>query len=233
MIEVNHITGVNTFNVEQGTEEWLYNRSGVITASRVHDIIKSGRGRNGYSECRESYMHELIGQVCTGETLSPSNFKQAEWGHMNEELARDSFEAINMCIITQCGMIYKDKSLRCGISPDGLLMSEEEGLEIKSPYTTKVHIDFLLDGKIKPEYVTQVQYSMWVSGFKKWHFCSYDNRMRGGVDNRLAVKIIEPDEVIFKRLDKEIPLFIEEMDSKLLKLGFEFGDQWKEEKQND
>ena len=227
MIELNNLTGVNTFNIEQGTNEWLHHRVGVITASRAHDIIKKGRSKGSYSEMRKAYMNELIGQVCTGETSSAPNFKQAEWGHMNEELARDSFEAMNMCIVTQCGLVYKDDSLRCAISPDGLLMSEKEGLEIKSPWTTKVHIDFLLDGKIKPEYFTQVQYSMWVTGFTKWHFCSYDNRMKGEAKNRLAYVTIEPDEEMFKTLDKEIPLFIEEMDEKLKSLNFAFGDQWK------
>lgn len=227
MIEVNHITGVNTFNIEQGTDEWLQNRCGVITASRVHEIIKPGRKKGSYSEMRKSYMNELIGQVCTGELPAASNFKQAEWGHLNEELARDSFEAMNMCIVTQCGLVYKDESLRCAISPDGLLMDEKEGLEIKSPWTTKVHVDFLLDREVKPEYVTQVQYSMWVLGFDKWHFCSYDNRMRGEAQNRLASVPFEPDEELFKTFDREIPLFIEEMDEKLSKLNFAFGDQWR------
>lgn len=227
MIEVNNITGVNTFNIEQGTDEWLRHRAGVITASRAHDIVKPGRKKGSYSEARKGYMNELIGQVCTGEVPESVPFKQAEWGHMNEELARDSFEAKHFAIVTQCGLVYKDDSLRCAISPDGLLMDDREGLEIKSPWTTKVHIDFLLDGEIKPEYVTQVQYSLWVSGFSKWHFCSYDNRMRGGVENRLAEVCFTKDEEKFKQFDYEIPLFLEEMDEKLNKLGFAFGDQWK------
>lgn len=227
MIKVNHITGVNTFNVDQGTDEWKTARAGVITASRVHEIIKPGRKKGSYSEARKAYMNELIAQVCTGEIPESVSFKQAEWGHMNEELARDAFEARNLTIVTQCGLVYKDDSLRCAISPDGLLIDEQEGLEIKSPWTSKVHVDFLLDGEMKPEYVTQVQYSMWVTGWDKWHFCSYDNRFRGDASNRLAIKTFERDTEIMKTLDAEIPLFIEDMDSKLKQLGFAFGDQWK------
>ena len=46
-------------------------------------------------------MHELIGQVCTGLVPESVSFKQAEWGHMNEELAHDAYEARNFTIITR------------------------------------------------------------------------------------------------------------------------------------
>lgn len=176
---------------------------------------------------KAGYMNELIGQVCTGLVSESVSFKQAEWGHMNEELARDAYEARNLSIITQAGLIYKDESLRCAISPDGLDDDTSEGLEIKSPFTTQVHIDTLLNGKIKPEYIVQCQYSMWVTGWKVWNFCSYDNRMRGSSENRLHVIPVERDEEMMKLFDERVPEFIERMDEALTKLGFEFGDQWK------
>ena len=54
--------------------------------------------------------------------------------------------------------------------------------------------------------------------------------MKGEAKNRLAYVTFEPDEEMFKTLDKEIPLFIEEMDEKLKSLNFAFGDQWKQGK---
>lgn len=230
MINVNHITGVNTFDIDQGTDEWLKSRCGVITASRVHEIIKPGRKKGTYSDARKNYMNELIAQVCTGLVPDSVNFKQAEWGHLNEPLARDAYEAKEFCIITECGLVYKDDSLRCAISPDGLDLDRKIGLEIKNPFTTKVHIDTLLYGDIKPEYLTQCQYSMWVSGFNRWDFCSYDFRMRGDTSNRLVGIPQEVDGELHEKLDIEIPKFIEEMDEHLNKLGFAFGDQWKEVK---
>jgi len=273
MIDVNSITGINTFNIEQGTDEWRKHRAGVITASNAHLVIMDDkrpafpsnieiesvkRGVNSVifskdnsfteftgtkQQCidwyrdqlptempdgKKGYMNELIGQVCTGLVPESSSFKQAEWGHMNEELARDAYEARNFTIITEAGLIYKDESLRCAISPDGLDMSDSQGLEIKSPFTTQVHIDTLLNGKIKPEYMVQCQYSMWVTGWKRWDFCSYDNRMRGNVENRLHVIPVERDEEFMKKFDELVPAFIKKMDEALSKLGFEFGDQWRE-----
>lgn len=227
MINENRFMDMNTFNLTQGSEDWKNARAGVITASRVHEIIKSGRKKGSYSEMRKGYMSELIAQVCTGIVPEQASFKQAEWGHMNEPLARDAYEARDFCIIAECGLVYKDDSLRCGISPDGLEMDSNIGLEIKSPFTSKVHIDTLIWQEIKPEYITQCQYSMWVSGYDRWDFCSFDHRMRGDASNRLVVIPQSRDQEMMEKFDTEIPKFIEEMDEHLTKLGFAFGDQWK------
>ena len=91
----------------------------------------------------------------------------------------------------------------------------------------QVHIATLLDGKIKPEYVTQCQYSMWVTGLDRWEFCSYDHRMRGAASNRLVVIPQYRDAETMARFDEEIPKFISEMDEALERLGFKFFDQWR------
>lgn len=226
MIYTNSITGVNVYDLEQGSDEWLISRCGVITASRAHDIIKPGRAKGGYSEARKTYMLELIAQVATGRLPEQSQFKQAAWGHENEPLAREAYEARDFSCVNTCGLIYKDESMRCGISPDGVL--DDRGLEIKNPFTTQVHLETLLNGVIKPEYLTQCQYSMWVTGLERWDFCSYDFRMRGKPENRLVVIPQYRDLEIMARFDEEIPMFISEMDDHLGKLGFTYGDQWRQ-----
>jgi hypothetical protein len=269
MIYENHITGVNTFNIDQGTDEWLYHKLGVIGASNAHLVLMQDRlapmpdsikieptDKRGINrvvidgneflgtkadcttfvreqlppvipEMKDGYLDKLIGQVCTAEHGESSNFKQAEWGRMNEELARDAYEAMNTTIITQAGIIYKDDSLRCGISPDGLDMDVNRGLEIKSPWTTQVHIATLRKGAIKPEYVIQCQYSMWVTGWDEWDFCSYDHRMRGKPENRLITILQKRDQQIMDQFDENMPKFIKKMDEALEQLGFVFGDQWR------
>lgn len=226
VIYTNSITGVNVYDLEQGSDEWLISRCGVITASRAHDIIKPGRAKGSYSEARKTYMLELIAQVATGRLPEQSQFKQAAWGHENEPLAREAYEAREFACVNTCGLIYKDESMRCGISPDGIM--EDRGLEIKNPFTTQVHLETLLSGVIKPEYLTQCQYSMWVTGLDRWDFCSYDFRMRGKPENRLVVIPQYRDLEIMARLDEEIPRFILEMDEHLDKLGFTYGDQWRQ-----
>lgn len=226
MIFTNSITGVNVYDMEQGSDDWKMHRLGVVTASRAHDIIKTGKAKGSYSESRKSYMLELIAQVCTGLVPDSASFKQAEWGHENEPLAREAYEALEFVSVSQCGLIYRDESMRCGISPDGML--DDRGLEIKNPFTTQVHLETLLNGVIKPEYLTQCQYSMWVSGLERWDFASFDWRMRGRPENRLVVIPQYRDEGVMARFDEEIPKFAAEMDEQLNKLGFTFGDQWRQ-----
>lgn len=224
VIYTNSITGVNVYDVEQGSDDWLSSRLGVITASRAQDIIKQGRAKGSYSESRKTYMMELVAQVATGLLPEQSQFKQAAWGHDNEPLAREAYEAREFACVNTCGLIYRDESMRCGISPDGIM--EDRGLEIKNPFTTQVHLDTLLNGVIKPEYITQCQYSMWVTGLERWDFCSFDWRMRGAPENRLVVIPQYRDDELMAKFDEEMPKFIAEMDEILVKIGFAFGDQW-------
>ena len=224
MILKNSINEINVYELEQGSDAWAWCRAGVITASRAHDIIKTGKTKGSYSESRKAYMLELIAQVCTGLVPESASFKQAEWGHENEPLAREAYEALEFVSVNQCGLIYRDESMRCAISPDGIM--EDRGLEIKNPFTSQVHIATLLDGKIKPEYVTQCQYSLWVTGLDRWDFCSFDWRMRGKPENRLVVIPQYRDEETMARFDEEIPKFCAEMDEALERLGFKFGQQW-------
>lgn len=269
MIVFNKHTGINTFKIEQGTDEWFRHKLGVIGASTAHLVLMEDRlppmpknikieptdkrgvnrvviGKKEFfgtsaacklfvrqslppiiPEGRDGYLDKLIGQVCTGSPGEMSNFKQAEWGHENEILARNAYEAMKMTNITEAGVIYKDQSLRCAISPDGLDMDAKRGLEIKSPWTTQVHIATLRRGIIKPEYLIQCQYSMWVTGWKEWDFCSYDNRMNGKVENRLKTIMQKRDNKIMDQFDERVPKFLKKMDEALEQLGFAFGDQWK------
>lgn len=177
-----------------------------------------------YPEMRNGYMHELIGQVCTGEIKEQASFKQADWGHENEEFARDIFAFQTGLEVKQVGFIYKDSEQRAGISPDGIIESELAGLEIKCPWDTKWHIDFILAEKIKPEYIEQCQFSMWVTGYKKWYFASYDPRMKS---KRLHHVTIDRDEEFMKKYDDAYSVFIKEMDEKLESIGFTFNDIYK------
>lgn len=186
----------------------------------LHRMIRESLPRV-YSDMRNGYLHELIGQVCTGEIKDQVPFKQAEWGHENEDIARSIFEFETDKEIRQVGFIYKDDDQRAGISPDGLVVGEESGLEIKCPWDTKWHIDFILAKKIKPEYIEQCQFSMWVTGFKRWYFASYDPRMKS---KRLHYVTIERDEEFMKKYNEAYKVFIGEMDEKLESIGFKFSD---------
>lgn len=211
--------GFDGGEVEQGSPEWHRMRAGVITGSKVHDIIKPGRAKGSYSEARAKYMNELIAQVCTGLLPDEINAKQLSWGKDNEPKALDAYDPWDEKNIAQIPFVY-GLNMRCGVSPDALV-GDNGALEIKCPWTTAQYIDQLLGGEPKPEYYTQVQYSLWLLKRDYWDFMNFDQRMK---KKNFIVQRFEPDLEMFEKFELEIPKFISEMDSKLESIGFTFND---------
>lgn len=209
---------MNALKLEQGSTEWLKAKLGVISASRVYDILPGARG---YKEARKIYMMELVGQIATGEA-DEINAKSLEWGKVNESAARAAYAFESGHKVEEIGFIYGPEK-RVGCSPDGIIKGLNKGLEIKNPITAKVHVDFLANDKVKPEYIAQVQFSMWVTGFDEWDFCSFHPKFKTCM---IGIKTFKRDPEIMASFDKEIPLFAGEMDEMLAKLGLKFGQQW-------
>lgn len=205
-------------NIEQGSFEWLAARLGVITASNVSKALaKKG------SETRNGYMMELVGQIATKEA-EELFAKSLEWGKIHEGPARTAYEFTTGEIVEEVGFFY-GPGKRTGCSPDGWIKSKAKGLEIKCPITPKVHVDFLVMDKIKPEYVQQIQFGMWVTGAELWDFASFHAKFKAPGTMFKAITI-ERDPAMMERFDNEINEFIQDMDKVLEKLELVFGSQW-------
>lgn len=210
---------MNALQLEQGSIEWLQARLGVISASNISKVLaKKG------TETRNGYMMELIGQIATREADEIFG-KALDWGKANEAAARAAYEFDRSVKVEQVGFIYgPDK--RTGCSPDGMITKLNRGLEIKNPMTAKVHVDFLAMDKIKIEYMYQVQFSMWVTGFDQWDFCSYHPKFKVPGTMFKAITI-ERDPALMERFSNEVGEFVMEMDAILEHLQIKWGDQWK------
>ena len=127
-------------------------------------------------------------------------------GTYEQELVRDAYEE------TLRSLLKPDLSIRTIrlTTNDGLDMDNKRALEIMSSFTTQVHIDALLNGKIKPEYYVQCQFSMWVTGWDEWDFCTYDNRMRGKPENRLHTILQKRDNEFMTDLKVKSPYLLNE-----------------------
>lgn len=208
--------GLNALNVDQGSEDWLNLKLGVISASNVSKAIaKKG------SATRETYLASLVAQVCTGY-MPDLNNKYVDWGKTNEDKARAFYEFQTGEKFTELPFVFKDDNFRFGASPDAII-GDKKGVEIKCPYSSENHIKTLMMDTIKPEYKWQIQYTMWVMGLEEYDFCSYDPRMKV---SPLAIINVKKDEKAFERLDNELFAFVEEMDKMLKKIGIEWGQQW-------
>lgn len=210
--------GFNPALVEQGSADWHRMRLGCVTASKAENFLaKPGTAK------RDGYMAELVGQICTG--LLPDQIKAAalEWGNEHEDAARFAYSADSFEVVKTIPFIYKDSSKRFGCSPDGLCKAH--GLELKCPVSSRVFIEFACAEKVKPEYVKQAQFSMWVSGLERWDFANFDPRMKRS--RKLHRVSFDRDEKMMKAFDESAKSFCSDMDEMLDKLGVKFGDQWK------
>lgn len=151
--------------LEQGTPEWHAARSGKITASMVGGIL-------GISPfiTPEDAKRALVRSMIGAEPEFTGNYV-TEWGNANEATARAMYELETTHTVEQVGFIPHPTESWAGCSPDGLVNSKG-GVELKCPYSMRK------GGKFKPldeqpHYMAQVQFSLWVTGRKWWHFFAW------------------------------------------------------------
>lgn len=209
--------GVDIIKAEQGSLAWLQTRLGVITASEVHKAVaKLG------TETRNTYMCQLVSEVATG-FVEEINSKYLDWGKMHEAAARASYEFQNDCEIENVGFIFKDDTFREGASLDGFIKGLNKIIEIKCPYNPTNYIKFVVEDKIKAEYMWQYQFQMRVTGADVADFAQFDPRMNVTPFKAITV---ERDPEYQKKFDEMIPQFISDMDTMLEMVGISFGQQW-------
>lgn len=209
--------GFSVLHAKQGSPEWFMLKLGVISASNASKVVAAKT-----TATRQTYMAELIAQICTGDQ-EEINSKYLDWGNQYEAAARSSYEFQEDVLVTQVPFVFKDASCREGCSPDGLV-SNTKGVEIKCPYNPVHYIQFLTEDKIKSEYDWQCQYTLRVMEADEWDFVQYHPNMK---KSPLKVLTMPRNEEKQKTFDDAVPQFIHEMDKMLVKIGLEFGDQWK------
>lgn len=210
--------GIDIISAEQGSMAWLQSRLGVITASEVSKAVaKVG------TDTRNTYMCQLVAEVATG-VVEEINSKYLDWGKMHEKAARASYEFSQDCEIQNVGFIFKDDSFREGASLDGFVKGSNKLIEIKCPYNPTNYVKFLVEDKIKAEYMWQYQFQMRVTGAEVADFVQYDPRMQV---SPLKVLTVHRDEEYQDKFNQLIPPFIADMNALLANIGIEYGAQWK------
>jgi putative phage-type endonuclease len=198
--------------MEQQTNEWYEARLGKVTASRVADVI--AKTKTGYSASRDNYMAQLICERLTGQKGESFTNAAMEHGTQTEPLARSAYENARNLLVKEVGFINHPRIEMSGASPDGLVA--DDGLvEIKCP-NTATHIDTLLSGKVPTKYITQMQWQMLCCQRKWCDFVSFDNRLPEHL--QLFVQEVEFDPEYAAMLEKEVVLFLTELDNKVAKL---------------
>jgi putative phage-type endonuclease len=207
-------------NIEQRTPEWHAIRLGKVTSTGIAKLtatVKSG----GWGASRGNYMAQLICERLTG--VPAENYVNAamQWGIDHEDEARSAYEFLTDNQVEKVGFIHHPKIPQSGASPDGTIPKSNGMVEIKCPLTA-THIDALLGSSVAGEYNAQMQWQMACAGAAWCDFVSYDPRLPERM--RLFVKRIKRDDTLIAGYEKQVVIFLQELDEKLAMLSRAYGD---------
>src|SRR3989339_1364435 len=154
-------------NLVQGSAEWLRAKCGKVGCSRLGSVL--AMGQNGKPLlARKDYLFELLCERLSGQAADHFKSTAMEWGTEYEPLARTEYEARQALLVDEDGGMESDAVAGLWCSPDGLV-GADGGLEIKCP-TTATHLDTLLNGTIKQDYIYQMAGGCFVYGRDWWDF---------------------------------------------------------------
>lgn len=173
--------------MEQRSSEWFAIRKGKMTASKAYVIATGGVGL-------ETYILELMAEYYSNVEQEQLTNKDIERGIELEPQARTAFEFKTGLTVQEIGFVEYNEYIGC--SPDGLIGSD--GLvEFKAP-NDKNYLKLLMNEKIKPEYIAQMQMQMYVTKRDYCYFCSYNPNF----EKSLWIKKIDKDLEFFDKLKK-------------------------------
>lgn len=154
---------------DQRTDEWFNHRKGYLTASKFGEwITKSGKVAD---KAKLTAASQVLAEAAGYPDPPPFVNQDMQRGIEFEEDARQLFMKSTGLIVDQIGFA-KSKHGFFGCSPDGLILSTGEGLEIKVPRASKL-IQYIANNVLPDEYACQVHGSMAVTGAKAWHFFAW------------------------------------------------------------
>lgn len=172
-------------DLEQGSDEWLQARCGIVTASVVGKLITPTL-KVANNDTSRGIINTLAAERITG-VVDPV-FPNADMrrGTEHEPVAREYY-ADNFAPVVELGFATEDKwGAVLGCSPDGIV-GTDGGIEIKSP-RAKGHLTTILADEVPAWYMAQCQTFLLVTGRKWIDFVSFSHGMP------LYVKRVEPDQ---------------------------------------
>lgn len=216
---------IDSVQVDQGTEEWLEERLGKVTASNVKEVVirnKYGKPYQGYYD----YMLELAIERITGKGKRFSS-RYTNHGNTFEAAAAQMYqEQYPDRDIRECGFTEHPK-LAAGASLDRTV-DNDGTLEIKAPNSDtliKYMISMLpvedenydlvkmlgLKGEEWLYYYEQIQMQLWIAKRKWCDFCVYDPDL--AEDGQLIVKrIVRNNQYINGEMKPRVIEFLNKVD---------------------
>lgn len=199
--------------MEQGTAEWRLERVGMITASRIKDVMATIK--SGEAASRRDYRMQLAVERISG--LPTEGFVSADmrWGTEQEPLARLAYSLHTGFDVEEVGFVKHPAIRNSGCSPDGLI-GDDGMVEIKNGKTA-THVEWAVAGIVPPEHVPQMQWQMACTGRTWTDFVSFDSRMPDGM--QLFVRRLYRDDDHIRKIAAEVIKLDAEVEETIVKLS--------------
>lgn len=197
-------------DVEQNSIQWYELRRGILTASEMKAIITPTLKVAANDETRK-HLYELLAQRITGHVEPHFQSYDMERGNFDEEHARAKY-AETYAPVEEVGFVTNDKlGFVIGCSPDGLV-GDDGQIEAKSrlqKLQMMTLIEFVANKLIPPDYLIQVQSSLFVTERKWLDFLSYSGGMV------MATVRVFPDEKVHEAIGNACIDFERKLSEKL------------------
>ncbi len=192
---------------EQRTDEWLQERCGKVTASRIGDLM--AKTKSGAAASRANYLAELIAERLTGVPRQGFSNAAIQHGVETEPQARAMYEMETGLTVEETGFVPHPKIDGTGASPDGLVGATGL-LEIKCP-NTSTHIDTLRGASIDRKYLLQMHWQMICTGREWCDFVSFDPRLP--LEMQIHIQRVHRDAELAEEITAEVTQFLAELNT--------------------
>ncbi|MBS1077913.1 YqaJ viral recombinase family protein [Gluconobacter kondonii] len=176
-------------DLEQGTDEWLQARCGVLTASVIGNLL-TPTGKAAKNEAARRLVLDLLAQRISGVVEEVPQTFAMQRGH-EDEIEAKLLYAQNIAPVSEVGFMAEDRfGFTIGYSPDGLV-GDDGLLECKSR-AHGLQLGVICGGEVPTEYMAQIQTGLLISGRKWLDFISFP-AMGGG---KMMIRRVYPDPVM-------------------------------------
>ena len=184
---------------DQGSEQWLAARCGLLTASEMCRIMTPTLKAANNDKSRQ-HVYEIAAQRITGYVEPHYISDDMLRGHEDEIEARALY-AKHYAPVREVGFVTNEiePGVVIGYSPDGLV--GDEGLIEGKSRRQKYQVQTIATGEVPDEHVLQCQTGLLVTGREWLDFTSYS----GGLP--MAVIRVKPDPVIHAAIKQAAKAF--------------------------
>lgn len=168
-------------DLKQGTPEWIEFRKDKITATGAYKILQGESIKDILAEKENT--KDFFGNEYT------------ERGHLLEDEARRLYEDLNSVDVVEVGAVINTKYPIYACSPDGLLLNENGGIEIKAFQEERQENVFK---NLDPAIIAQIQFNLFITESEWWDWILFNPEVED-ISKAYHCKRFYPDEEMFEK----------------------------------